>query len=94
MDTRRRGKGRCSLPPGKKYVGAFYPCGVFSLWKMFRFVPTCTNFWGAHAFDARVVPSIGLPLRNLREIARLNLSILYRITCSYNVEKINKMERC
>ena len=45
------------------------------MWKMFRLVPTCTNFWGAHAFDARVVSIIGLPLQNLREIARLNLSI-------------------
>ena len=59
-----RGKGRCSLPVGKKYVGGFTP-----MWSFFLMCGKCLGLspleqisGGAHAFDARVVPNNNVAL--------------------------------
>ena len=55
--------GGCSLPVGKKYVGAFPPYGVFSLCgKCLGLSPLEQISGGAHAFDARVVPNNNVAL--------------------------------
>ena len=65
--------------------GRFSLCGAIS-W----LVPTCKNFYDAHALDARVVANMA-PWRSLREIARLNLLIHFGAHFLIIIEKTNEM---
>ena len=61
--------------------------------EIFRLVPTCKNFFGARALDARVVANMA-PWGNLREIARLNLLIHFGAHFHIIFQKTNEMIRC
>ena len=64
MDARRRGKGRCTPPPRKKYVGGFFPCVVFfsCVENVLGLSPLTEISGGDHAFAARVVPNNNVAL--------------------------------
>ena len=64
MDARRRGKGRCTHPPCKNYVGGFFPMYIFfPCVENVSGLSQLTNIsGGTHAYAARVVPNNNVAL--------------------------------
>ena len=64
-------EGVLVFPFGGDFLSVGEGGGGFSLCvEIFMLIPTCKNFYSAHALDAKVVAKIA-PWGNLREIARL-----------------------